>query len=441
MSISNFVNHKKLFTIILITIGFSTNIQANEANLGQLTLVDAKNLLIQYNKELSLAKEAIEAANADKSIANQKTNPTLTLSSRNFSFNHYGNRNPSNNSNSIGDQTLDNTIQINQLIERGDKRNLRTMSAEDAINAAKFDFDDTVRQNNKSLESAYFDLVLAQETVKIQQETINLYENSLKANELRLKAGDIASSDLARMKIEVLRAQNDLQQAIANRQLAQSNLAYFIGQERFAEQVFAVDAFPNIESVNTIKSKNIDDDLTNHRPDLLAADSRLKQAEDNRKLAESLKTRDITIGVQYERYPGQGLGNGENTFGAAVTIPLFTNYQYQGEIAKAESLINTAQGLKAQTKAQAIGEINNAKSSLDSSIARLKRFDGEMLAEAKKSTNAAEFAYSHGAINVTDLLDARRVLRAIQLDALTAHADFAKALAAWKAAINTEENQ
>jgi cobalt-zinc-cadmium efflux system outer membrane protein len=55
-----------------------------------------------------------------------------------------------------------------------------------------------------------------------------------------------------------------------------------------------------------------------------------------------------------------------------------------------------------------------------------------LLAEAKKSSDSAEFAYKNGAIGVMDLLDARRTLRAIQLDAAAAQADYAKALAAWQ---------
>ena len=63
-----------------------------------------------------------------------------------------------------------------------------------------------------------------------------------------------------------------------------------------------------------------------------------------------------------------------------------------------------------------------------------------MLGEAQKASDAAEFAYQHGAIGVTDLLDSRRVLRALQLESAAAHADYAKAYSAWQAATDNEEN-
>jgi len=64
----------------------------------------------------------------------------------------------------------------------------------------------------------------------------------------------------------------------------------------------------------------------------------------------------------------------------------------------------------------------------------------QILIEAKKAADSAEFAYNHGATGITDLLDSRRVLRALQLDAASVHADFAKSLAAWKAAITAIDN-
>lgn len=432
------MRNKKLFLLMFVLSNFSLACFAEEPLLSKLSLHDAITLFLQNNKELSLAKRNIEGAEADKLSADQEPNPNLTFGTRNFSFHHDGNYNSSKDSNNIYNQTLDNTVQINKLFERGDKRVLRTAAATHVIEATKFDYKDTLRQRKLMLENAYYDLLLAQGLEKTQQETVDLYQKSLQAAELRFKAGDIAASDFARIHVDALRSQNDLRQSVANHQIAQSNLAYIIGKESVYSQIVASDVFPSIDAVNAVKSGDIVDYMLN-RPDLLAADARTKQAEDNRKLAEALKTRDVTVGVQYERYPGQGLGNSQNTFGASITIPLFTNYQYQGEVAKAQAMYNTALDTKNQIKAQAISEIANAKTALDSATERVKRFDEQMLNEAKKSANSAEFAYEHGAINVTDLLDSRRVLRAIQQDAVIARDDFAKSLAAWRSAIQTED--
>ena len=134
-----------------------------EANLAHLSLEQAQQLFNENNKELSLAKRMVQAAEADAMSASQKPNPNLSLGVSSFNLNRStGNKNP-NGSNSLQDQTLNSTVQISQLIERGDKRELRMASAQNAVKASNYDLKDTERQLISNLNAAYYDLLLAQE--------------------------------------------------------------------------------------------------------------------------------------------------------------------------------------------------------------------------------------------------------------------------------------
>ena len=420
----------------------STEVESSQGNLsnpnlGSLSLKDAEQLFKQNNRELLAAQRAVEASQANTLSAGQKPNPVLSFGVSSIDLNrNRANANP-NKSNGILNDTYNSSVQISQLFERGDKRNLRLSSAETAVKAAKFDLKDTIRQQQLALKSAYYDLLLAQDSAQIQQTNVDLYEKTLQAADLRLKAGDIAASDVARIRVDALRAKNDLRQAVANQQKAQANLAYFIGREQVANTIIANDTWPAVQDSATLA---LDEKSIAQRPDVQAAETRTQQAIQNRRLAEALKTRDINVGVGYQHFPGQEPGAGENTIGATVSIPLFTNYQYQGEIARAENDYTTALEAKEQTSAAALGEIERAKADLDAAVDKVRRFDTQMLSEAQQAADAAEFAYQHGAMGVTDLLDSRRILRALQLDAVSVRADYAKSLAAWQAATHVENN-
>ncbi len=436
----------RILSYVLALISFCcSSVFAQDYNLGELSFNSAEQLFLGYSHELLAAKRMIESAQADAVTAGQSPNPTLSLGLSNFNLNrNQGNTNP-NNSNSIADQTLNNTVQINQLFERGDKRALRAASAENGIKASKYDFKDVLRQQKLALANAYYDLMLTQESEKIQANNVDLYEKTLEAAELRFKTGDIAFSDVARIRVDMLRGKNDLRQSIANHQKAQSNLAYLIGREKEAVSIVASDNWPNsiiyLDSIDTSSTDTLNpDSKLDQRPDVLAADARIQQAEQSRRFANALQTRDVDIGLQYQRFPGQEPGVGINTLGLTLTIPLFINYQYQGEIARAEVDYSAALEAKEQTRATAVSEITRAHADLNASLEKVQRFDEQMLTEAQKSANATEFAYQHGAIGVNDLLDSRRVLRALQLDAVSAHADFAKSLAAWQASTNIEKS-
>lgn len=409
---------------------------ADPEQLTALTLDGANALFHANNRELLLSRRSVEGSKADTLTAAQRPNPTFSLNSNNFQFN--GN----NGDGGLNNRTLDTIARLEQPIERGNKRALRMALADNVLQASEFDMQDNQRQQQKLLYNTYYNLLLAQETERILQENQALYDNMLRAAELRLQAGDISATDTSRIRIDVLRAQNDLRQVQAEKEKAQVDLGYLIGKEQEAKNIIINDHWPDISASQAPYAvSNLD-----QRPDIRAAMMRIQAANENRKLAQAQTIRDITIGMQYEHYPSPGGGgggnnNGRNTIGAGFSIPLFTSYQFQGEIARAEVDYTTAMEAEERIRANAVSDIQRARADLDAAIERVNRYDQNMLQEAEKTAQAAEFAYQHGAMDVTALLDARRVFRALQIDAANAHADFAKSLANWHAAMNSNTTE
>jgi cobalt-zinc-cadmium efflux system outer membrane protein len=409
----------------LVLLFFSVGLRAEAALVEtSLTLDRAKTLLAERNRELLAGQRAVEGLQADSVAAGQRPNPTLSVNMASLRLDGYNGR-------VLHAERQDIVARVDQLIERGGKRELRTAAAEQAVEAGRFDLADLQRQQYSALASAYYDLVLAQEKERINQESADLYASTVKAAEFRLSVGDIAAADVARIRVDALRAQNDLRQSVADREKAQTALAYMIGLESSSKQLQAVDPFPK----TLMHDAAWDEALLEQRPDMRAAEARVRQAEKQRDLARAQLTRDITVGIEYEHAPGS---DARNAIGGGVSIPLFTSYQFQGEIARAEVNLTAAMEDRERVRAQAIGEIDQAGSDLRAASERAQRFDDAVLDAAQKSADAADFAYQHGAMGVMDLLDARRTLRALQLEAAATHADYAKAKAAWRAATTSQ---
>lgn len=407
--------------------------------LAQLTLTQAEKLFEQNNREILNAKRTVEVANAETEIAGAMPNPVLSVGVANINMNRgVGNANATEGVNHSGlwRQTYATTVQLSQLYERGNKRKLRESVAMRGADATEYDLQETVRRQYLQLATAYYDLKLAQEVVLVQETNIAIYDKTLQATQLRAKVGEVAVSDLSRIRVDALRAKNDLRQAQANLQKAQANLAYLIGKDREAAHIFVVDAWPEFDQHLNLQEE---ERVLLQRSDVMAANTRITQAQEAQKLAQSLKTRDVTVALAYMHNPGQEPGVYPDTVGATVNVPLFLNYQYQGEAARAEAYYANAVESQSRVMAAALGEVRRAKADLQAAIDKTLRFDREILSEAQKTASSAEFAYKHGASNVIDLLDARRILRAIQLEATNVKADYAKALAAWQAAIKQAE--
>ena len=252
------------------------------------------------------------------------------------------------------------------------------------------------------------ELQLAQEKSLILRDTAGLFARSMDAAEKRLAAGDIAGADLARMRVDALRAANEARMAEAER--AQAALAYLIGAERSSRQLQASDRFPEPGVIAAL-----DPGLIDARPDVRAAEARVKAAESARELARSLRTRDVSVGVQFEHFPSGPNDGASNSYGFGVSIPLFLRHSYEGELRRAEVDLGATRDNLERVRALARGEMERAWSELQSASERVTRYDSGLLQEARRAAEAAEFAYRNGALGIMDLLDARRTLRATQI--------------------------
>lgn len=388
----------------------------------EISLAQAEQYAVTANRDLITARRLVEGAQADSITAGQRPNSNFSINTTAI--------NPSKGVGSGGlwDKATDTVFRIDQLFERGNKRDIRIASAHQNIEASRAELADTVRRTQSAVAAAYFDLLLVQGKVSILRENTALYQHSLDAAEKRLRAGDISPTEVTRIRVDTLRADNDARQAKADLLRAQLGLGYLTGMEEVASSLHASDLWPTLQTIPALGSI---ENWIEHRADVKAAHARILVTDKNRALARSRRTRDVSVGVQYEHYPPDG----RNTYGFGVSIPLFTSHNFEGEIRRAEVDMATAEDAYQKVKAQAYADITQAHSDLVATNARARRYRDEILDQARKAADAAEFAYQNGALGVTDLLDARRTLRATRIESEGAQADYAKALAFWKNAV------
>ena len=389
-----------------------------------LTLRAAESLFVQKSRELQAARRAVDGAEADVITAGARPNPNLSFSQSNIG------RHPGGGT--LPNKPFDTVIGVSQLFERGNKAELRTETARNIAGAVARDRDDIERTQRLALHGAYFDLAQAQDRLRMSTDNAVLFQKSIDALNKRLKAGDVAAVDVSRMSVDALRAQNDARAARGDLEKAQAALAYLIGAEKDSTRLTVIDPLPQPESTPPKADDNALQAAIEARPDVQAARARLAAANKARELARSLRTRDITAGVQYERFPSN---EPRGSVGFNVSVPLFLRYHYDGEIRRADSDALAVEGAVERVIAQARTELQRAAADLAASSERVKRFRDILLAAAQKAAQGAEFAYTRGAIGVMDVLDARRQLAATRIEALNTHTDYAKALSAWNTAM------
>lgn len=399
---------------------------AARAQGSALTLEEAEARMERGNLQIIAARHALDVARSSVALAGAVPNPTLSA--------QVSNLNPWRGigAGNFFNKQMDTALRLDQLIERGGKRELRVAGASAEVRAARHDLREVRRQQRLAVHRAYHELKLAQERHEVLQENARLHQQSLEASQRRLAAGDIAAAEVLRIEVETLRAANEAAAALVERTRARQELAVLFGQPAAAGELTAVDEWPLELPAGAAGEVSIE--AVSARADVRAAQARVEAAERRRELARSLRTRDLTMGTQVERLPPEsGLA-----FGVSVSFPLFVRYQFQGEIARAEAELTAAIAERERQVLLALSEARLARSAMLAAAERRRRLTEELVRQARRSLESAEFAYSRGATGLLDLLDARRTMRAVEIEAANAQADFAKARSAWLAATAAE---
>src|SRR5258706_9074178 len=344
---------------------------------GPLSLGAAEERFSLCNREVRAAGLAAAAAAADRRIASQRPNPTMTLGANNVNP-HVG-----VGAGPLRDKTIDSSIRFEQVIERGGKAELREAHALELYAAALADVAEQQRVQRLAMRTAYFDLAAAQEKARLQLEFRALAADSASASSRRFEAGEVPRAEANRFRLDAARAANDALQAEADRDRARLDLAKLIGAEAAARTLVVEVAWPQGEPAPRTAGV---------RPDIAAARHRVQAAQAGRELARRIATRDVTMGLQADRWPVsepnlQGTGI---SYGLTFSVPLHVRHANEGEAARAIADFDSAQAVLARAEAQAEAEARLTEADWLAARQRRERLESEVRPAAREVGSAAE---------------------------------------------------
>ena len=376
----------------------------------------------RHNPDVLAAQRATQAARAEVRIADRAPAPVLSAGVASVDLRH-----GTGGGSFWSQKRLDKSLGLDWTWERGNKRGLRTEAAERAARAVAADAQDMRVVQQIGALGAFYDLLAAQERLQTLQEMAASARTLASSAELRLRAGDLSAQDVARTRIEAARAETDLQSAQLVWQQAVQALAGWTGQNVPASGWRAEGGWP--QTVAPVGSGDIDA-LVEQRPDVIAARERLAALEAALQGALALQRADPTLGATFDHFP-----TGEKTdrlLAVRISVPINGFSRFEGEVRRALAQKDQAQDLLDKSRIQARAELLGLLQAWQSQSERLQGYETRILPQARQVAAQAELAYSKGGLSLTDLLDARRTLRATQLEATGVRNEHAQAQGAWQ---------
>lgn len=372
------------------------------------------------NLDVSMARQAAEAARADVLAADRSPFPIFTAKTSQMDLEHGIGAGP------FGQKKIDKSGGIDWTWERGNKRGLRTQSAERQANAAVADLQDMRVMQQLGAASAYFDLLAAMERNREMQALASSARLLAQSATVRLKAGDLSAQESARLEIEAQRAQADAHSAQLDQERAVLQLGQFTNLRINLKDWQINSDWPLLQAM--LDASTVQEAWLDQRPDVVAALERVSAARAALELAQAQKKSDLTLGSSLDHYPSQS----RRLLELRVSVPLQWGYGYEGEIGRAQAQLTLAQDLLEKTRRDALADFQRLLQERNAAQQREALYEQDILPRARRVAEQAELAYTQGASSLTDLLDARRTLRSTLIEAAFTRADYAKAHTAWQ---------
>ena len=414
-------------TILPLLFQFALIVSAQEAAdlPAKLDLGTAERFLYENNFSIVAARFGVDGSRAARLAATYTPNPTLTTGAEQIKtdrrLHHYA----------LDTGTASNptyTFRVDQLIETGGKKRLRTESADMQLLASEAQVLDTLRQQTLQMKQFFYGALLARENIKSAKEML---ESIAKTEELmtnQAKKGNIAEADVIKFQANKIQFERDAATAQLSYDQALRDLINILGAKPPAATSGA-ETVPALELIGDLTAPEIEFDREDlrarsaERPDVVAAKRNLDAAEKSVDLSCAQRKVDVTVGGEYQRV------GGDNTVGLVFSVPLPLYNNHQANISQAEALRNAAFAQYRQAKSQASTDVDKAWQGYLANKRIVQLYTTETLNKSKESLEIVQKSYDRKSASLLDLLDAQRTYKQTLLAAHQAQSDLLTSIA------------
>lgn len=296
-----------------------------------------------------------------------------------------------------GGVQADIQIGIAQMFQPGARRRARVDGAEAAIAQTRAEIEDTRRLTVAAATEAFYRALYAAERLRLLQSNVALAETVLAVSERRFAAGDVAALDVTVARTAQGRTRADVAAAEADATNARGQLQRLLGLERpivvEGSLVAALrDHVPLDARLSAIDT----------RPDLMALDASVREAEAEARLGQSLGRPDYGVGARYSREEGDQIVMGTFT----ISLPF---------AAKGQDVTITGRGRAARLRAtleavrtRARIDVVAAHAVFEQRLMALTTLEREVVGGLDDTLGLATRSFEVGQIGIADVLVMRR---------------------------------
>jgi len=348
-----------------------------------LTLNAALELALGANPDLSAAGRELEALDATITQAQARPNPELSALIEDTRR-----------------ETRTTTLQLNQPIELGGKRGARIEAAERGRDAASLELDAKRAEIRAAVTAAFFDVLIAQERLRLAQASVELAQRATGAASRRVIAGKVSPVEETRARVAEAAVRVEQAQAASEVTTARRRLAATWGNSspRFERTEGDPEALPPLPAMADLNARLAT------APNLLRARIEVDRRQSLAEVERSRSVPDMIVSLGGKRI--EELDLNQAILGVSIPIPIFD--RNQGNLLEALRRTDKAHDELSATEIRLSNELALAYERLNLARQEVASLQRDILPGAQSAYDAATKGFELGKFSFLEVLDAQR---------------------------------
>jgi TolC family type I secretion outer membrane protein len=377
----------------------------------ELSLEESVRLALQNNPAVQIAGADREKSMWGIDEAKAGKYPTVSLGS---SYNY------NENTNDFSAKDINNNLRLNWQLYSGGRIEKQIEQARLGLTSADLNVEKTKQQLKLDTATAYYNVLQAEHMVSVNQETADNLKEHQKVVTAKYEAGIVAKSDVLRSEVELSNAEQNLIKSQNQYALAVSSLNNIMNVDANSE-LHLKDELQHIAYDKTLE-QSIELAKTN-RPDIAQADTSVRMAANNLKIAESGKAPAVSLSAS-TGWNDSVLPDTDNwSVGVSASWNVFDAGATNSKIKQAKTAVDKAILQSEQTADSVEQEVRQSYLGMKEAEKRLETVN-VAVDKAKEDLYIAKEKYSAGVGTNLDVIDAQLALTQARTNHIQALYDY-----------------
>ena len=295
--------------------------------------------------------------------------------------------------------TRTTTVQINQPIELGGKRQARVALAQGALGLARSEQLAVRRQVRAEVIAAWYDVLVARQRQELAEALGELARKSVEVAGKRVAAGKISPIDETKARLAAADAAMELNQAKAQLVLARTKLGALVGRPADAIDITSSPGeLPQVQPLAVLLSRIGD------AAEVRQARSQLTAQEAQAGVERAARLPDLTLSVGTQR--DEQAGRRQTVLGLSVPLPLFD--RNEGRLKAALRRTDKARDELAAAQTKAAAALVSAYTRYEVAAGETALLRQDVIPQAQSAYELTLKGFEYGKFPFLDVLDAQR---------------------------------